>query len=235
MIICHRKEIQRKISMSNLVSVSVMAKSEDAAELHACFISLLQSKGLNIDFSVCNESGGAIIAALYPVETPCDPPQTIDEPSVVNDIQSTPDTAVIDIEPVVAPDMDQVSNIPPPEPVAAQPEIRTKSGIVFIKSLLPAEPVPYSCDATCADSLLLVNSVAYGKDLITFSYRNVVFKFPIEIDERFPNNDTIRVVFTLDNSEQSDAVYLKVVEDNGDNRVVFGASDCEKYKLIDSF
>lgn len=210
---------------------------EDVNGLITEISQLLTAKGYSEGLSFISNDGksGSIVftcAVQHAVQQNEVPNETEITLASVND-QSAQD-ATINV-PVDDTQQNQFVDIPAAEqPAVVIPPVNiTKTGIVFIKSLLPSEPVPYKCSMEKDISELHVNSVAYRPDLVAFTYRNIMFKFPIEQDQSSADGTIIRVVMTLDNSETQQPIFLKVVEDQDDNHVVFGKHDTEKLGLIE--
>lgn len=229
-------------------TISVIAHvNNDPHEIADAIIAVLKERGLSIIFTD-NSDGVTVVATTggasgsnIPVDTtatvqgqPEVPVQSEPSPEqeIVIALGSVPPEVSNDVELSQHPESTAAAEIPSAMNVPAP---ITKTGIVFIKSLLPSIPVPYKCNLEANVSELHVSNVAFTNDLVSFSYRSTVFKYPLEkaADGSETNGDLIRVVFTLDNLDATLTAYLKVVEDADDNHVIFGQSDTHSLQLVE--
>lgn len=239
------------MSKSSITFIVETTNCADANGLISEISQVLESRGFNNTISFISDGGkGGSLIFNEPVnvepalqaapEVPTEAPQEF-EITLGSAPDNNVDLAASAVglghlpEPTVdlPPAPPEVAVVPEPE-VAVEPVAPVlKSGIVFIKSLLPSEPVPFKCDLSKDLSELHVNNVSYQPDIVNFTYRNTVFKFPIEQDRSTPEFAVIRVVLSVDTSTAQLAVFLKVVENHDDNHVVFGNQDTEQLGLIE--
>lgn len=239
-----------------ILDTSVDGDNTSDSAAYQNIMAAIQSNGFNIESNVVSDDykSGCVVFRHFSLTAPApdvapEAPKEIEITLASAEDQPVPDVSGSEFN-LPAPDAGQqahsdllahaagVGHIPSvPEPTevpAPEPVVNpTKTGIVFVKSLLPSEPVPYKCDTEKDRSELHVGNVAYQRDLVTFTFRNTVFKFPIEQDQSSADSVIIRTVISIDNSDTLQPVFLKVVEDPDDNHVVFGKQDTEQLGLIE--